>query len=512
MKIVARIFNANIETYKKIYIDAIKNAYKKDGVFINPNQIKLEIEEIPGTTTIHSQRSSDLHSRTIKVIENNQVRYIIGVSNTNYDEDTKKEKELQGEMYDKYGGDQYHANTYLIQGINKIFNYYFDTKEINPNVKLYFYLLDIERSYPHNLFNLMIYRKLATLGFEILNIDKISFKEFEQLGFSLQEGIEDIGYISFNKFYNDLLFISKGNSSNVPSYLKCVDYDYDISKEKDNDYNDDFVVNDFSKQLYIYTFKTLGAQQYDSLLTMWTLTVLAQKENKNLKFMFAPEKYNFRLGQEIPKFTEGFTKPVNSLIERLGLDRNYETTDEILQQMDREKNQYETAKSRNILRNQELFKNNLRKKGIQTKCYLCGCEIENILEAAHLWGVADIRKTSHEEINNVLTKEYMKDLIDIDNSHHNEQFYKKYVLANSGDNGIWLCSNHHGLFDSNFYCFDSTDGKILFKLSATDEDKLFFKLITTNYKLPEEVLSNKTKTFLSKREELFEQKHRTSDF
>ena len=162
----------------------------------------------------------------------------------------------------------------------------------------------------------------------------------------MQEGIDGIEYISFNKFYNDLLAISGSNSSNAPSYLKCIDYDYDVSKENDNDYEEDTLFSNSKSQLYIYTFKTLGAQQYDSMLTMWTLTILAQREHKNLKFMFAPEKYNFRLGQEIPKFTEGFTEPVNNLIARLGLDRNYETTDEVLQQMDREKNQYELAKAK----------------------------------------------------------------------------------------------------------------------------------------------------------------------
>lgn len=503
MKIIASIFNANIETYKKVYVDAILRAYKKDGVNINPNQIQLEIQKIPGAT-VHSQRSNKLHSRTITVFENNVIKYIIGVSNTNYDEDTKKEKNLLGEVYDKYGGDQYHANTYLTQGINRIFNYYFDMKKINNSVKLYFYLLDIDRTYPHNLFNLMIYRKLATIGFEVLNLDQISFDDYEQLGFSLQEGIDGIGYVSFNKFYNDLIAISSSNSSNTPSYLKCVDYDYDVSKENNNEYEEDCLISNFKSKLYIYTFKTLGAQQYDSMLTMWTLTILAQREHKNLKFMFAPEKYNFRLGQEIPKFTEGFTEPVNRLIARLGLDRNYETTDEVLQQIDREKKQYETAKSKKILRNQELFKNNLRKKGIQTKCYLCGCEIENILEAAHLWGVADIGNANNEEINAILSKEYMHDLIDNDDPHHNEQFYKRYVLANSGDNGVWLCRNHHGLFDNNFYCFDSNSGKVIIKLNIDEESKIFFDLITERKNLPSEVLTPKTKLFLLKRQKVFE--------
>ena len=34
---------------------------------------------------------------------------------------------------------------------------------------------------------------------------------------------------------------------------------------------------------YIYTFKTLSAEGYDSFITMWTLEVLAKAENKNIK-------------------------------------------------------------------------------------------------------------------------------------------------------------------------------------------------------------------------------------
>ena len=42
-------------------------------------------------------------------------------------------------------------------------------------------MTDIEQSYPHNKFNLMCCRKLATIGFEILNIDKIDFYEFKEI-------------------------------------------------------------------------------------------------------------------------------------------------------------------------------------------------------------------------------------------------------------------------------------------------------------------------------------------
>lgn len=498
MEIVAKIFNCNYETYKKFYKDAIKRAYKKDNVDIDPDKIKISIEKLPGAT-IQAQRSVDKHNRTITIFENDKLKYIIGFSNTNFDEDKKKEVETVGGKY-VYGKDGYHSNTYLFQGLNKVFEYYYNVKNSAKDVKLYFYLLDTNTTYAKNLSNLMNYRKLATIGFDILNLDEISFKEYEKLGFSMEESHDDIKYISFNKFANDILYLSKKNIGNVPSYLKCIDENYDITKDE----IDEDGVHIIPNQKYIYTFKTLSAEGYDSFFTMWTLIILAKKENKYLEFLFGTQLYNLSDGKENYKQSTGFTGPILKLIEKANLDIHYETSEEILHQFEREKNQYEKAKSNNILRNQELFKNNIRQKGIQTKCYLCGCEIEHILEAAHLWGVGDIKNTTSGEINAIISKPEMKDLIDKNNEHYNEPFYKKYVLANSGDNGVWLCSNHHGLFDGNYYCFDSKDGKILIRLDATEESKMFFDLITYNDKLPDEVLTPRTKTFLSKRQELFE--------
>lgn len=497
MKIVAKIFNCNYETYKKFYKDAVKKAYKKDNIEIDTESIIVEIEELPGAT-VQSRRSVEKHSRTISVFEDDKLKYIIGFSNTNYDEDKKKEVDTVGGKY-VYGGDGYHSNTYLFQGLNKVFEYYYDEKNKGEQVKLFFYLLDTDQTYAKNLSNLMNYRKLATIGFDILNLDEISFQEYEQLGFSLEESYNDIKYISFNKFANDILFLSKRNIGNVPSYLKCIDENYDITKDEVNEDG----VHVIPKQKYIYTFKTLSAEGYDSFFTMWTLIILAKQEDKDLEFLFGTQLYNLSAGEENYKQSTGFTGPILKLIEKANLEIHYETSEEILHQFEREKNQYEKAKSNNILRNQELFKNNIRQKGIQTKCYLCGCEIEHILEAAHLWGVAEIKKASSETINSILSKPEMRDLIDKENEHCNEPFYKKYILANSGDNGVWLCSNHHGLLDNNYYCFDSNNGKILIKLDASDESKLFFDLITYNKCLPNEVLTEKTKVFLSKREELF---------
>lgn len=502
MMIKAKVYNCNYETYKKIYKDAVMRAYMIDGIEISADDIQLIIEVLPGNT-VQAQRSTTKHTRTISVFENDELKYIIGISNTNYDEDKQKEVDLSGGKY-VYGVSQYHSNTYLVQGINKIFNYYYDEKEINSKVKLYFYLLDTDQSYAYNLSNLMNYRKLATIGFIVLNLDQISFKEYEPLGFSLDENIEDIKYISLNKFANDIAYLSKKNIGNVPSYLKCIDNDYDISTEIDDEEIRNNLLHD---KKYIYTFKTLSAEGYDSFLTMWVLNILAKKENKTIEFSFATEIYHLCDGKENYRYTTGFTGPIIELIEKAKLDIHYETSDEILHQFERERNQYEIAKRKNILRNQELFKNNLREKGIQTKCYLCGCEIENILEAAHLWGVAEIKNASTDEINDVLKRPAFANIIDRNDSHASEQFYKRYKLANSGDNGIWLCSNHHGLFDSNFFCFDNEDGKILIKLSSKDDEKLFFSLITPYDKIPKEVITQVTKVFIEKRKNIFEKEN-----
>lgn len=496
MKIVAKIFNCNYETYKKFYKDAITRAYKKDNININPEEIIVVIDELPGVT-IQSQRSVAKHTRTISVLENDKLKYIIGFSNTNFDEDKRKEITKFGGKY-IYGKDNYHSNTYLFQGLNKVFEYYYDEINNGNNIKLYFYLLDVDESYANNLSNLMNYRKLATIGFDILNIDQISFSEYEQLGFSMEESHDDIKYISFNKFANDILYLSKKNIGNVPSYLKCIDESYDISNETDTDADNDNVI---SNKKYIYTFKTLSAEGYDSFFTMWTLMILAEKEGKNLEFQFGTQLYNLKDGEENYKQSTGFTGPLINLIKKANLNIKYETSEEILYQFNREKDQYEIAKKNNTLRNQELFKNNMRKKGIQTKCYLCGCEMENILEAAHLWGVAEIKNASLNTINSFFENPNMNELIDLNNIHHNELFYKKYILANSGDNGIWLCSNHHGLFDDNYYCFDSENGKVLVSINSDEESRVFFELITRNEFLPIEILTERTKLFLKIRQD-----------
>lgn len=483
MDILVKMYSSNWETYKNFYKRAVKMAFLKDNINVSFKDIHSELIEIPGNTIQKQRHGNTPHSRTLRVYSDGQIKYVIGISNTNFDEDKRIEAEETGSKY-KYGVHNYHSNTYLNQGMNKIMDTYLDEKQVNDNVKLYFYLLDTDHSYASNFSNLLNYRKLATIGIDVLNIDDIKKSGWKDIEFDYKEGV-DISYSSFNKFLNDMAFVSARNTGNIPAYVKCI--------EKEVEDKDGNITPLITK--YIYVFKGLGAEAYDCFLTMWTLIVLAKKEKKNLEFLFAPEKYNFRLGQEHPRFTQNIPSTVTNVFQRLGITVEYESTDEVLQELEREKNQYEQAKSKGNLRNQELFRNSLRAKGLQTKCYLCGCDVESILEAAHLWGVAEIKKATAHTINKAIKEPAMNGVIDQDSKYAEEIFYKRYMLANSGHNGVWLCSNHHGMFDKHHFVFDSEDGKLL--VTTSDQNSINYLDATVKHNcLEASVLTPQTKTFL----------------
>lgn len=204
--------------------------------------------------------------------------------------------------------------------------------------------------------------------------------------------------------------------------------------------------------------------------------------------------------QEKFKITKDLPKPVKRLLKIVGINVHYETSEEILQEMNNKASQFERAKAANELRNQSLFRNNIREKGIPTKCAICGSEIEDLLEAAHLCGVAQIRQENGRTINKLLSTTALKDLIDPEDPHRNDMFYKKYTLVNSGDNGIWLCKNHHGLFDNNYFCFDSKYGKIIFKVATEQQIKEILGIDDLEEAtLHEDILNERTAVFLKKR-------------
>lgn len=137
--------------------------------------------------------------------------------------------------------------------------------------------------------------------------------------------------------------------------------------------------------------------------------------------------------------------------------------------LDRKKFQSSTIE-RATLRSPVYIYNLLEKFG-QKKCALCGCTIPEIIQGAHLWSVADIissQSLSPEE---------------------------KYNHAICKDNGLWLCNNHHKLFDSNLIKINN-NRELLVSSRLEDMHIHFISSITPLRMLPENILNRESCEYL----------------
>lgn len=493
MNIKVKIYSCYQRTYLPICNRILNLLY---GEKVNLNNVVIEVEDTTenNTKNIQAQRrvneSSIYKGRIIKIYEGNVLKHIVGLSNTNYDEDREYEfkKGDSNKKISMYGKENYHANTYLKQGINQIFKFYFEN---NQTADLSFYLLDTDKNvnYPNNLYNSLSYRELETIGFKVLNIDDINFTEYEEKCNS-KINRNNLKFASFNKYLRDIAYISDRNTGNVPSFLQCEEVET-IDKYGNSSY---------MTEKYTYTFKSLSAQQYDSLLKCWCLKVLADMENTQIEFRLGKQYFSFDSNEQ--RIAEELSYPVKEIFDLANLDIQYETTEEFMNERIKQDNTYLKYKEVNEIRNQPLFRNNIRKKGIPTECVICGADDPKLLDAAHLWEVNQIKNSTLRQVNDFIRVNSLEEIIQLSSEFSGELFYKKYYLANSGDNGVWLCKNHHKQFDLNYYCFESEYGKVILKFD-NPVTALKFEEELKNKKLPQEILTKLTKSFLCMRQLAF---------
>ena len=493
MQVKVKIYSCYQRTYMPICNRILKLLY---GENINFDNVIIEIEDTSenNTKNIQSQRrvtdNSIYRGRIIRIFEDNVFKHIVGMSNTNYDEDRKYEfsQGQSNKNISKYGEDNYHANTYLKQGINQIFKFYFENKN---TADLSFYLLDTDKNvnYPNNLSNSLSYRELETIGFKVLNIYDIDFSEYEEKCNS-RINHNNLKFASFNKYLRDISYISNRNTGNVPSFLQC-----DEIETIDENGNSSFMT-----EKYTYTFKSLSAQQYDSLLKCWCLKVLADKEGTKIEFKLGKQYFDY--DSEEKRIAEELSQPVKEIFTLANLNIEYTTTKEFMNEKIKADNTYLRYKGLNEIRNQTLFRNNIRKKGIPTECIICGEDDTKLLDAAHLWEVNQIKNSTVKQVNDFIRVNNLQEIIALSSKYSGEIFYKKYYLVNSGDNGVWLCKNHHKQFDLNYYCFDSEYGKIILKFKNPATALKFNEDLKTE-KLSKELLTPLTKSFIYMRQLAF---------
>lgn len=115
------------------------------------------------------------------------------------------------------------------------------------------------------------------------------------------------------------------------------------------------------------------------------------------------------------------------------------------------------------------------------KCALCNCEIPQIIQGAHIWPVASIKKA------------------------HNINQDQKLESAIDGDNGIWLCNNHHKLFDINVLIINE-EGRLKYKSNMRKIDESYIQNVTINYQITSEILTPNFLLYLGKRNSLIDKR------
>lgn len=291
-----------------------------------------------------------------------------------------------------------------VQSVPTAFNIYFMNPY--PKKRLYYYFLNVVGNVGTD-YQILMYRLMKTIGFNFINASLV-------IGQNLAEfsSIEDI-------MYTRRANASK-NQSNNSTY---------ITKSGINQYD-------------IYG-KTYGANKYETSMMCYALSMLAQPHH-NLTL------YEVLEGdlRELPESSLNVIKKMNNI--------TVVPTD-----MQLEKNIFN---GNNSLRSPRYIFNLLDRLG-HKHCAFCNCEIPELIQGAHIWPVADIKKVP------TLTLE------------------QKLSHAISGENGIWLCENHHKLFDEGLLRIN-LDGTLSYRSDIEHRHIAFMKEITTIDRLPDEYMTD----------------------
>ena len=263
---------------------------------------------------------------------------------------------------------------------------------------------------------IFMYRLMSTIGFKFLNDDATLNQKIQPF-----TSIEDI------IFYRQAS--SDKNQSNHSTY---------ITKSNAN-------------TIDIYG-KVYGANKYESSMICYALSLLHHPGQKiNLYEVLEQDL------KELPRISR-------NIIKQMGII-NITPTDITLEKELFEKN--------NSLRSPRYIYNLLEHIGPK-HCILCKCTIPELIQGAHVWPVAQIKKEG-----------WMS-------------FEDKLKCATDGHNGLWLCENHHKLFDENILMIQE-NGNIHYKNHLPSEQYTYISEITPVNKLPEYIITEKFSQYLWQR-------------
>ena len=281
------------------------------------------------------------------------------------------------------------------------------------------------------------------LYYYFLNVSGNAETDYQILIYRL---MSTIGFEFLNANGNLLRRIQRFNS------VEDIMFNRRINAGRNKSNNSTFITKGHAGEIEIYG-KTYGANKYETSLICYALASLWQP------------------GQRI-KLYEVLEGDLKELPETsLNIIRKMGVIDIVPTDMTLEKRIYEGKENR--LRSPRYTYNLFDKLG-NKHCALCNCEIPELIQGAHILPVAAIRKMNYIS------------------------FEQRLELALDGDNGLWLCENHHKMFDEGMLSFDKY-GALLFRNDIDLRHMRFIDEITKYKVLPSEVLTDKFLWYLEQR-------------
>lgn len=281
------------------------------------------------------------------------------------------------------------------------------------------------------------------LYYYFLNVSGNAETDYQILIYRL---MSTIGFEFLNANGNLLRRIQRFNS------VEDIMFNRRINAGRNKSNNSTFITKGHAGEIEIYG-KTYGANKYETSLICYALASLWQP------------------GQRI-KLYEVLEGDLKELPETsLNIIRKMGVIDIVPTDMTLEKRIYEGKENR--LRSPRYTYNLFNKLG-NKHCALCNCEIPELIQGAHILPVAAIRKMNYIS------------------------FEQRLELALDGDNGLWLCENHHKMFDEGMRSFDKY-GALLFRNDIDLRHMRFIDEITKYKVLPSEVLTDKFLWYLEQR-------------
>ena len=209
---------------------------------------------------------------------------------------------------------------------------------------------------------------------------------------------------------------------------------------------------------YHFYGKTFGANSKETVLICYALSAIA---DKTIRLFQIADNDSVSLGKEDQKMIEMLGK-----IEIVGVGYDFDENSNELKEKDP-----------NDIRDQVRFNFNLLSRLGEKQCIMCDCKIDSLIHAAHVWPIASIKGDT------------------------NLSLEEKREHAISEHNGVWLCQNHHKLFDMNFISINHNSSVINQNLSECNKN--FLEYITTKLFIPENYITREFNNYLNRRHEYY---------